>query len=507
MSAFPSFENYLTLAGEFDLVPVYRRLLSDHLTPVSAFRLLDDGQSPACLFESVIGGEKIGRYSFIAIGPRSRVVAFRNDVEWHHEGQVTKQTVADPLAFLREKLGNLSVASLTDLPPFVGGAIGYAAYDVVRYVESLPNAPKDDRQLPDLDFGFYDLLAVFDNVNKTVMVTNLVPKPSVGEERKVYDEAVRRIDEVTKRLCQSVPALSAADIVLGQAPTIRPKSNFTQREFESAVSKCREYIQAGDIFQVVLSQRFEIEIDCEPLEIYRSLRVINPSPFMFLVRTPHCTLVGSSPEVMSRVFDRVTTVRPLAGTRPRGKNADEDERLAKELLADPKERAEHVMLVDLGRNDIGRVAKFGSVRLSDLMVVEHYSHVMHISSSITGVLRDDMDAMDAFKACLPAGTVSGAPKVRAMEIIDELEPTRRGPYAGAVGYFDYRGNMDTCITLRTMVICKGKIYIQAGAGLVADSDPTSEYQETVNKAKALLRAVEATISRLDSVSRVIAGAS
>ncbi len=507
MSAFPSFENYLTLAGEFDLVPVYRRLLSDHLTPVSAFRLLDDGQSPACLFESVIGGEKIGRYSFIAIGPRSRVVAFRNEVEWHHEGQVAKQTVADPLAFLREKLGNLSVASLPDLPPFVGGAIGYAAYDVVRYVESLPNAPKDDRQLPDLDFGFYDLLAVFDNVNKTVMVTNLVPKPSAGEERKVYDEAVRRIDEVTKRLCQSVPALSAADIVLGQAPTIRPKSNFTQSEFESAVSKCREYIQAGDIFQVVLSQRFEIEIDCEPLEIYRSLRVINPSPFMFLVRTPHCTLVGSSPEVMSRVFDRVTTVRPLAGTRPRGKNADEDERLAKELLADPKERAEHVMLVDLGRNDIGRVAKFGSVRLSDLMVVEHYSHVMHISSSVTGVLRDDMDAMDAFKACLPAGTVSGAPKVRAMEIIDELEPTRRGPYAGAVGYFDYRGNMDTCITLRTMVICKGKIYIQAGAGLVADSDPTSEYQETVNKAKALLRAVEATLSRLDSVSKVIAGAS
>ncbi len=498
MSAFPSFERYLALTKEFDLVPVYRRLLSDHLTPVSAFRLLDDGFSPACLFESVIGGEKIGRYSFIAIGPRSRVVAFRNDVQWHHNGEIHTQSVADPLAFLREKLGSLSVATLPDLPPFVGGAIGYAAYDVVRYVESLPNSPNDDRNLPDLDFGFYDLLVVFDNVNKTVMVLNLVPKPESGDSKGAYEEAVVRINEVTDRLCQSVPALPAADIVLGLAPSIQPKSNFTQAEFESAVEKCREYIQAGDVFQVVLSQRFEIALDCEPLEVYRSLRVINPSPFMFLVRTPHCTLVGSSPEVMSRVVDRVATVRPLAGTRPRGKNADEDEQLASELLADPKERAEHVMLVDLGRNDIGRVAKFGSVRLSDLMVVERYSHVMHISSNVTGVLREGMDAMDAFKACLPAGTVSGAPKVRAMEIIDELEPTRRGPYAGAVGYFDYRGNMDTCITLRTMVMCNGKIYIQAGAGLVADSDASSEYQETVNKAKALLRAVEATLLRLEA---------
>ena len=502
MSAFPSFEEFQTLSSQFDLVPVYRRLLSDHLTPVSAFRLLDDGHSPACLFESVIGGEKIGRYSFIAIGPRSRVVATRNEVQWHHHGEMTRQTVSDPLAFLREKLGNVSVASLPDLPPFVGGAIGYAAYDVVRYVEKLPNAPRDDRHLPDLDFGFYDLMVVFDNVNKTVMVLNLVPKSVSGNAKGVYDAAVQRINDITDRISQSIPAIPAADIVLGQAPTIQPKSNFTQAEFEAAVLKCREYIQAGDIFQVVLSQRFEIESDCEPLEVYRSLRVINPSPFMFLVRTPSCTLVGSSPEVMSRVVDRVATVRPLAGTRPRGKTLDEDEQFARELLSDPKERAEHVMLVDLGRNDIGRVAKFGSVRLSDLMVVEHYSHVMHISSNVTGILRDDMDAMDAFKACLPAGTVSGAPKVRAMEIIDELEPTRRGPYAGAVGYFDYRGNMDTCITLRTMVMCGGKIYIQAGAGLVADSDPTSEYQETVNKAKALITAVEATITRLNG-SRLV----
>jgi anthranilate synthase component 1 len=278
-------------------------------------------------------------------------------------------------------------------------------------------------------------------------------------------------------------------------PTLQTKSNFSRETFERAVARCREYIQAGDIFQVVLSQRFEVECDCEPIEIYRSLRVINPSPFMFLLRTPDCTLVGSSPEVMARVVDREVTVRPLAGTRPRGKTPADDERLAAELLADPKERAEHVMLVDLGRNDVGRVAQFGSVRLTDLMVVEHYSHVMHLSSNVQGTLRSDLQAMDAFRACLPAGTVSGAPKVRAMEIIDELEPTRRGPYAGAVGYFDYRGNMDTCITLRTMVICGGKVYVQAGAGLVADSDPASEYAETVNKAKALVAAIEITMLR------------
>jgi anthranilate synthase component 1 len=495
MSAYPDFENYVTLAAEYDLVPVYRRLLSDHLTPVSAFRLLDDGQSCACLFESVIGGEKIGRYSFIAIGPRSRIVAFGNRVEWHEAGEIVECTVDDPLSMMHERLGERTVASLPGLPPFVGGAIGYAGYDVVRYVENLPNAPHDDRQLPDLDFGFYDLLVVFDNVNKTVMVLNLVVSKSTQNPMDSYREAVRRIDEVTAKLSRSLHPLPAADITLGVPPSLKPKSNFTKQEFMDAVEKCREYIHAGDAFQVVLSQRFEIEADCEPLEVYRSLRVINPSPFMFYVRTPHCTLVGSSPEVMARVYDRVATVRPLAGTRPRGATPAEDQRLAEELMADPKERAEHVMLVDLGRNDIGRVAKFGSVRLNDLMVIEHYSHVMHISSSVTGVLREDMHAMDAFKACLPAGTVSGAPKVRAMEIIDELEPTRRGPYAGAVGYFDYRGNMDTCITLRTMVLCKGKIYIQAGAGLVADSDPESEYQETVNKAKAMLSSVEATITR------------
>lgn len=498
MSTFPSFDEFEALAPQFDLIPVWKRLLSDHLTPVTAFRQLDDGVRSACLFESVVGGEKIGRYSFIAIGPRTRMVATRDQVEWHENGEVTTHHVQDPLAFLRDQVSGKKVATLPGLPPFVGGAIGFAGYDVIRYVEKLPNAPQDDRHLPDLDFGFYDQLVVFDNVNKTVLVVHLVAVPldkNHEKTRAAYQSAADEIQATIDKLRKPLAITAVEEIDTSNVVTELPKSNFTREGFEQAVRKCREYILAGDIFQVVLSQRFEVDASCDPFEIYRTLRVVNPSPFMFFVRTPSCSLVGSSPEVMSRVLDRVVTVRPLAGTRPRGKTSEEDRRLAEELIHDPKERAEHVMLVDLGRNDIGRVAKFGSVRLSDLMVVEHYSHVMHISSNVTGELREDMDAMDAFKSCLPAGTVSGAPKVRAMEIIDELEPTRRGPYAGAVGYFDYRGNMDTCITLRTMVICNGKIYVQAGAGLVADSDPASEYMETVNKSKAQLAAIEITKKR------------
>ncbi|MFN6402117.1 MAG: anthranilate synthase component I [Planctomycetota bacterium] len=494
MTTFPSLEGYREFSKRFDIVPVYRRLLSDHLTPVSAFRLLDDGTSSAGLFESVIGGEKIGRYSFIAVGPRARVVAYGSKVQFHSQGQIEEFECQDPLEFLSKQLGNQSIAAVPELPPFVGGAIGYAGYDVIRYVEHLPNIPKDDRGLPDLDFGFYDQLVVFDHVNKTIMVVVLSHRANCPAE-DAYLQATQWIDRIVERLDRPLPQHSLADIPLTYTPTLVPKSNFTKESYQAAVSRCRQYIEAGDIFQVVLSQRFEVECHSEPIEIFRTLRVINPSPFMFLLRTPECTLVGSSPEVMARVVDRIVTVRPLAGTRPRGKSSDEDRRLSEELLADPKERAEHVMLVDLGRNDIGRVAQFGSVRLNDLMVVEFYSHVMHISSNVQGTLRQELSAMDAFRACLPAGTVSGAPKVRAMEIIDELEPTKRGPYAGAVGYFDYRGNMDTCITLRTMVIKDHRVYIQAGAGLVADSDPDSEYQETVNKAKALLAAVEVTEQR------------
>ena len=498
MTTFPSLEGYREFSKRFDIVPVYRRLLSDHLTPVSAFRLLDDGTSSAGLFESVIGGEKIGRYSFIAVGPRARVVAYGSKVQFHRQGQIEEFECQDPLEFLSKQLGNQSIATLPELPPFEGGEIGYAGYDVVRFVEHLPNFPKDDRGLPDLVFGFYDQLVVFDHVNKTIMVVVLSHTTANCPAEDAYLQATQWIDRIVERLDRPLPQHSLADIPLTYTPTLVPKSNFTKESYQAAVSRCRQYIEAGDIFQVVLSQRFEVECHSEPIEIFRTLRVINPSPFMFLLRTPECTLVGSSPEVMARVVDRIVTVRPLAGTRPRGKSSDEDRRLSEELLADPKERAEHVMLVDLGRNDIGRVAQFGSVRLNDLMVVEFYSHVMHISSNVQGTLRQELSAMDAFRACLPAGTVSGAPKVRAMEIIDELEPTKRSPYAGAVGYFDYRGNMDTCITLRTMVIKDHRVYIQAGAGLVADSDPESEYQETVNKAKALLAAVEVTEQRTRS---------
>ncbi len=498
MKTLPDFEEFLRLAADYDLVPVCRRVLSDTLTPVSAFRLLDDGHSGGCLFESVIGGERVGRYSFVAMKPESRFVAWGEKSEWHCNGQIVKAVMPDPTKFLEAKLAASKMAPVPDLPPFLGGAIGYMGYDVIRYVERLPNAPTDDRGLPDIDVAFFHHLLVFDNISKTLLIVDLVAPKDYSNATIAYESAQKRLQATVDALSQPLSESKAADIVLGGPCKLATRSNFTREQFEGAVRSCNEYIRSGDIFQVVISQRFEVDCDCPPLEIYRSLRVINPSPFMFFLRTPTATLVGSSPEIMCRVFDSTVTVRPLAGTRPRGKTEAEDARLAEELLNDPKERAEHVMLVDLGRNDVGRVAKFGSVKLHDVMTIEHYSHVMHISSHVDGTLRDDLTAMDAFRAALPAGTVSGAPKVRAMEIIDAIEPTKRGPYAGAVGYFDYRGNMDTCIALRTMVICNDKIYVQAGAGLVADSDPASEYQETVNKATAMLRAIEVTRERTNA---------
>ncbi len=357
-------------------------------------------------------------------------------------------------------------------------------------------APPDDRHLPDLDFSLFDDLVIFDNVNKTLYLVALVHIEKFADHRAAWENGQARLETIANQLQQSVSSLDSSDLPTGDTGVaLKTTSNFTRESFTQAIQKCTEYIRAGDIFQVVISLRLEMDRVCEPLEVYRSLRVVNPSPFMFFVRTPAVTLVGASPEVMCRVQNGVVTVRPLAGTRPRGKTPAEDLRLADELLADEKERAEHVMLVDLGRNDVGRVARFGSVALSDVMVIERYSHVMHISSNVDGILRDDCNAMDAMKACLPAGTVSGAPKVRAMQVIDEVEPHRRGPYAGAVGYIDYHGNMDTCIALRTMVFTPQKIYIQAGAGIVADSQPDNEFQETLNKAKAMQRAIEVTLAR------------
>ncbi len=495
MTTLPTFEQFSELAVNHDLVPMYRRFLSDTLTPVTAFQLLDDGRSAACLFESVIGGEKVGRYSFIATGARGRLTAFGHTLTTNLGGKETVAEVADPLDSLWNAVTGKRVAVLPELPPLSGGAFGYAAYDVVRFVENLPNPPADDRQLPDLDFSLFDNLVVFDHVTKTLFLIALVHCDEFKSTQAAYASGNARLDSLMATLQCKPKSVDIAELDVTSTEKIAPASNFTKAAFENAVNQCVEYIRAGDIFQVVISQRFELENVCEPFEVYRTLRVVNPSPFMFYVRTPAVTLVGSSPEVMCRVIDGIVTVRPLAGTRPRGKTSKEDQELAEELLADPKERAEHVMLVDLGRNDVGRVAQYGSIELSDVMVIERYSHVMHISSNVQGKLQPEMNAMDAMKACLPAGTVSGAPKVRAMQVIDEVEPHRRGPYAGAVGYLDYSGNMDTCIALRTIVFCNDRIYVQAGAGIVADSVPAAEYQETLNKAGAMMKAIQLTCDR------------
>ena len=495
MNYLPDYAAFCQLARDHHWIPVYRRLVSDTLTPVTAFHKMDTGGS-ACLFESVIGGEKVGRYSFLAADPFLELSARGTTVAITDANGRQEYNAADPLDELRRRLMGVKVARLPGLPPFSAGAVGYAGYDVVRYVEHLPHAPQDDRGLPDLAFGFYDRMVVFDNVDKTmyVVVTARLEEHG-GDTAAAYQEARRRLDATVEELSVTPVHLQCTDIATGGEPLIPVRSDFPREDFEAAVRKCVEYIRAGDIFQVVISQRLELQVQSDAFEIYRTLRVVNPSPFMFFLRSPEVTLVGSSPEIMCRVVNGKVTVRPLAGTRRRGATEEEDRRLAQELLADPKERAEHVMLVDLGRNDVGRVAQFGSVELSDVMVIERYSHVMHITSNVTGQLADGKDAFDALKACLPAGTVSGAPKVRAMEIIDELEPHRRGPYAGAVGHFDYHGNMDTCIALRTIVVQDGKAYVQAGAGIVADSQPENEYQETLNKARGLLKAIEVTERR------------
>jgi len=495
MRYFPSFDEFTRLAAGHTVVPVYRQLLGDALTPVSAFCKVQEGEW-AFLFESVVGGERLGRYSFVGSGPFFRFEAFdRRVVTQAGRGPKQEFTHPDPLRKLEEALAAYRAPHVPGLPRFCGGAVGYAGYDTVRYVEHLPDAPEDDRGLPDLSFAFYDRMVVFDHISKTVAaVAHAHIDPS--SLRKCYDEACARVDRLVERLQQGVAELQVTDIDPGGPVSIPHQSNFSKDGFQAAVLKCKEYINAGDIFQVVLSQRFKANTTARPFDIYRALRAVNPSPFMFYVKAGPTTLVGASPEIMTRVEGDLVTIRPLAGTRRRGATPDEDKALADELIADPKERAEHIMLVDLGRNDVGRVAKFGSVELSDLLTVERYSHVMHISSTVTGRLEPGKTAFDALRSCLPAGTLSGAPKVRAMQIIDELEPHRRGPYGGAVGYIDFTGNMDTCIALRTMVVQGQTAYVQAGAGLVADSDPEAEYQETVNKAKGLLRALEIAETQL-----------
>jgi anthranilate synthase component 1 len=444
----------------------------------------------------VVGGEKVGRYSFLAADPFLRLTARGRAVEVTTEQGAEAFESDDPLGELERRVGEYRPARLAELPPFTSGAVGYAAYDAVRYVERLPHEPADDLGLPDLDFAFYDRIVVFDNATKSIDVVVLarIDDPSPAGIERAHAAACRRIDDTIARLAAPSGWPPPADIGPRHEPRClsdgSARSAFTREAFLEAVGKSIEYIRAGDIFQVVLSRRLEVPFAGAPLEIYRTLRVVNPSPFMFYLRSPACTLVGSSPEIMVRAVDGTVTVRPLAGTRRRGATPEEDRALADDLLADPKERAEHVMLIDLGRNDVGRVAAIGSVELSDVMTIERYSHVMHLTSNVTGRLRPELTAFDALRACLPAGTVSGAPKIRAMEIIDELEPVRRGPYAGAVGYLGTDGTLDTCIALRTIQLKDGVATLQAGAGIVADSDPAEEHRECLRKIAALQRAVD-----------------
>lgn len=491
----PPFEKFADLAPRYDVVPVYRQLTSDALTPVSAFCRVQCGPH-AFLFESVVGGERVGKFSFLGSNPFLQIEAHGKRVIVQEGAERREFESDDPLAEFEKLLARFRAPQIAGLPRFLGGAVGYFAYDTVRYVERLPNAPHDDRHVPDLSFAFYDRMVIFDQINKTILVTAYARTGPGVDARAEYDKAAARVDELCRQLQRGTDDLQVTDIAVRGQEVPPIASNFTKAAFEAAVEKCKEYIRAGDIFQVVLSQRFQKETPARPLDIYRALRVVNPSPFMFLLRTPSVTLVGSSPEIMVRVDAGTVTIRPLAGTRKRGANEREDLVLANDLLNDPKERAEHVMLVDLARNDLGRVSKYGTVQISDVMQVERYSHVMHITSNACGELADGKNALDALRAGLPAGTVSGAPKVRAMQIIDELEPHRRGPYAGAVGYIDYTGNMDTCIALRTLVLQGQTAYIQAGAGIVADSVPEMEYQETLNKAQGLLRALAVAETQL-----------
>ncbi|MHC4712178.1 MAG: anthranilate synthase component I [Planctomycetota bacterium] len=484
---YPSYERFEKLAAGGARVPVYRQLLADTLTPVAAFRKVE-GPDYAFLLESVVGGERIAQYSFVGSKPFAVFLARRDEVEIVEGDNRRTFSAENPFDSLQEFISSVKFVHPGDLPRFCSGAVGFAAYDAIRYVERLPDAPPDDLGQPDLYFALYDSMLIFDHINNTVKVLACADA-SARPAKEAYDVACRRVDEMVEVL--QTPTVVLSDDISSAGPVaLEYTSNFTKDDYCRSVERAKEYIFAGDIFQVVLSQRLTAKTNADPFNIYRTLRMVNPSPYMFYLKLKDLKLIGSSPEVMVRVEGDRITLRPIAGTRPRGKTPEEDQALAEELLADEKERAEHVMLVDLGRNDVGRTARYGTVIVDECMVIERFSHVMHITSNITGQLKPGATALETLQACLPAGTVSGAPKVRAMQILDELEPTRRGPYAGAVGYIDFAGNMDTCIALRTIIYVDGRAIVQAGGGLVADSIPENEYQETLNKAKALLKALE-----------------
>jgi anthranilate synthase component 1 len=487
---YPSFADFKKLKGEGNAIPVYRRLFADNLTPVSAFRKIGD-KEPAFLFESAAGAEQVARYSFLGCNPFLIFTARRNEVTIKRDQAEEKISAPDPLTPLEKLTNELKPASVPGLPRFSSGAVGYLSYDCVRYFEHLPQPPQNDLDLPDLMFSFYDSMLIFDHLDKTLKVVALA-RLEGKSEKTAYRQACDRADALVEMLSAPLtePAQSiTTDISFTGKPTVDFKSNFERSEFEDAVRKCKEYIRAGDTIQIVISQRLASPTTAAPFDIYRTLRVVNPAPYMFYMSLGDLKLIGSSPEKMVGVERGEITVRPIAGTRHRGETPEEDAALADELIADPKDCAEHAMLLDLGRNDVGRVSEFGSVKITEKMIIERYPYVMHITSNVVGRLRKEKSVFDVLRACHPAGTVSGAPKVRAMEIIDELEPNRRGPYAGAVGYIDFSGNIDTCIAIRTIVLKGNMAYVQAGAGIVADSVPEREYEETMNKAKGLLLAL------------------
>ncbi|GIP32398.1 anthranilate synthase component I [Paenibacillus sp. J2TS4] len=487
----PEFKEVTRLAQTYNLIPVVRHLLADVETPIRLFQHFCN-EPNAFLLESVEGGLKWARYSFIGTDPFMTVKAKNGQIRVTR-GRETEVSREKPLDVLKNCLSSYKSPHFNDMPRFTGGAVGSFGYDLLRYYEDLPAHRKDDLQMNDIQFMFCDQVIVFDHFKQQIKVIANVHVPSQATEAELaeaYRSTCRKIDETVRRLQKPFPAMPLAkhgmldDVDLGEI-----RSNVTKAEFMSNVDQAKEYIRSGDIFQVVLSQRFEIETDVSPLHVYRVLRTMNPSPYMYYLKMEDEIIVGTSPELLVRVEEDKVETRPIAGTRPRGATPEEDAALEKELLADEKERAEHIMLVDLGRNDLGRVAEFGSVQCDSFMEVERYSHVMHIVSNVTGKLRPDKDFFDAFISCLPAGTVSGSPKLRAMEIIAELENEARGTYAGAIGYLGFSGNMDTCITIRTIVFKNGKAYVQAGAGIVQDSVPENEYVETTNKAKALLKSI------------------
>jgi len=484
-------KKFLELAKHGNLIPVYREILADLDTPVSAYMKLD--AHPSFLLESVEGGEKWARYSFLGIRPSMIIRGFGRTLEIEEGGRKRTQETDDPVGFLRQVMSGFRPVEAEGLPRFFGGLVGYLGYDMVRFMEDLPESNAQGIGMPDMYLMLTDTLLIFDSLRQTIKVVCNVHLDG-GDPAESYEQAIEKINEIIDTLKRPL-TYEAGGVIMPEGLERPDESTFVsafgpKKKYMEAVERVKEYIKAGDIFQCVPSQRFERRSQVRPFDVYRALRVINPSPYMYFLDTGEGEIVGSSPEILVRLEGDEITLRPIAGTRKRGRNEAEDLSLEKELKADPKEKAEHIMLVDLGRNDVGRVAEVGTVKVSDLMVVERYSHVMHMVSNVVGKIQKGLDSFDVLNACFPAGTVTGAPKIRAMEIINEIEPTRRGAYAGSVGYFGYSGNMDTCITIRTLIIKDGTVYAQAGGGVVADSVPDSEYQETVNKAMSMMRAVE-----------------